>query len=132
LWNTRTSRATREAQQKNRPAGCSKRPSGKTQLPRLLFSIFSILLRRAARNLLIVRFHHSPAARFNKDQLALIQGVGTIEIDPLLCLAEFDMQLTTVWLLARGLFEEVLIVQLFPDPLRGRIMVLIERRVRIG
>ena len=42
------------------------------------------------------------------------------------------MQLTTIRLLARGLFEEALIVQLFPDALRGRPMILIERCVRIG
>jgi hypothetical protein len=64
--------------------------------------------------------------------LALIKGVGAIEIDPFLCLTEFDMQLATVWLLTRSLFKEVLIVQLFPDPLCGRTMVLIEWHVRIG
>ena len=81
----------------------------------MLLDFFSILLKRAARNLLIVGFQHDRASWFDKHQLPLIQGVGAIQIDPLLCLPELDMQLTTIWLLARGLFEKALIVKLFPD-----------------
>ena len=47
--------------------------------------------RCAARNLTIVGLEHDRAGWFNKDQLALIQGVGAIQIDPLLCLTELDM-----------------------------------------
>ena len=70
-------------------------------------------------NLLIVRLQHAPTGWFDKHQLALVQGVGAIEIDPLLCLPEFDMQLTPVRLLARGLLQKVRIMQLLPDALRG-------------
>ena len=44
----------------------------------LLAGFFSILLKRAARNLLIVGFQHDRAGWFDNHQLALIKGVGAI------------------------------------------------------
>ena len=66
------------------------RPNRPNEQDRLA-DFFSILLRCAACNLTIVGLQHDRAGWFNKRQLALIQGVGAIQIDPLLCLTEFDM-----------------------------------------
>src|SRR5512141_2482006 len=97
----------------------------------MLADCFRILLRYTARNLQIVRFQHDRAGWFDKHQLPLVQAVGAIQIDPFLYQTKFDMQLPSVWLLARGLFEETLAQQLSPNTLSRRPMVFIERHVRI-
>jgi hypothetical protein len=42
-------------------------------------------------NLVIVGFQHACASRLDNDHLALIEGIGAVKIQSLLCLTEFDM-----------------------------------------